>query len=107
MFKSRMVKAIIILILLLAATATALASPVDQSEISLDTNPGDPPMNALYLEVACESGEALGDPCALTVAEGKVWYWDHSEWVALEESDGNVTVPAGGPNPFVLAVHSK
>jgi len=56
-----------------------------------------------------ESGEDAGD--TLTEAHvievkgaSAVSYWNGSEWVELAVTDGKVTVPAGAPNPVILAL---
>ncbi len=59
-----------------------------------------------------ESGGDAGDTLtkAYTVdVEGAsaVSYWNGSEWVELGISDGEVTVPAGAPNPVVLALEAE
>lgn len=70
--------------------------------------PEDAPDGATFKEGTETGGDAGSTLTEARVADvdgaSTVYYWNGSEWVELAISDGKVTVPAGAPNPVILAL---
>ncbi len=75
--------------------------------------PDGAPDGAIFLE-GTESGEGAGATMVeahvmeveLGPDGGTVSYWNGSAWIELAVTDGKVTIPAGAPNPVILAAVS-
>jgi len=94
-------------------TTTGDSVSSDDDDVTVEVLTGDvpegPPDGASFYEVTVGTGDTLSEDVELNVEvgpDGSAFYWDGSEWVELDIVDGVVTVPAGAPNPIVLAVVS-